>query len=114
MTTANRKRNKAVTIRLTEAEYDDLQARVRKTGISQQAYIISAIQGAVITSIDELLILKEAGKTFADLVRLLRGLSTNINQIARIANSWGLLPAEKELHGISDQINDYRIYKRRS
>lgn len=105
----NRKRDKAITIRLTETEYQDLQNRVTEAGISQQAFVINAIKGAVIPSADELLLLKETSKTFADLTRQLRGLSTNVNQMAHIANAWGAISTESELRSISDQINDYRI-----
>ena len=39
-----RKRNKAVTIRMSEEEYKTLQDKVDKSGLSQQAYIINSIK----------------------------------------------------------------------
>lgn len=107
-TIVNRKRNRAVTIRLTDAEYKYLKNRVRKAGISQQTFIINAIQGSNIMSNDEVHVLKEISKTFADLTRQLRGLSTNVNQMAHIANGWNVLPTERELNSIFDQIQYYR------
>lgn len=82
MKTVNRKRHKAITIRLTDAEYTDLMEKVHKAGISQQAYIINAIQGAVIPTYEEMMILKDLTRIFSNLTRQLRGLSTNVNQMA--------------------------------
>ena len=50
-----RRRNKAITIRLTEEEYALLCSKLKQTGVSQQAYIISAIKDvSVIPSLDGL------------------------------------------------------------
>ena len=38
-----RKRDKAVTIRLSKTEYEALMVKLTETGLSQQTYIISAI-----------------------------------------------------------------------
>ncbi len=103
-----RKRNKAVTIRMTKDEYDDLQNRVKESGLSQQAFIIGAIHGSTITSSDEIAVLKEISKTFSDHERQMRGMATNVNQMAHVLNGQGFIPAEKELKGLSSQFGDYR------
>ena len=103
-----RKRNKAVTIRMSEAEYKTLQDKVDESGLSQQAYIINAIKGATITSSDEIAVQKDISKSFADLVKQLRGLATNVNQMAHVANSSGMLPTTAELIKASDEISQYR------
>lgn len=66
-----RRRNKAVTIRMSEDEYKTLQDKVDESGLSQQAYIISAIKGATITPSNEIEVQKEISKTFAELVKQL-------------------------------------------
>ena len=104
----NRKRNKAVTFRMTDAEYQHLLDRVEDSGLSQQSFIINAIIGATIISSDEVAVQKEISKTFSDLVQQLRGLSTNVNQMAHMANAIGALPQEKELIKTSAEISDYR------
>ena len=103
-----RKRNKAVTIRMSEDEYKTLQDKVDESGLSQQAYIISSIKGATITSSDEIAVQKDISKSFADLVKQLRGLATNVNQMAHVANDQGILPTTNELIKTSDEISQYR------
>ncbi|SHJ62509.1 plasmid mobilization protein [Hespellia stercorisuis] len=103
-----RKRNKAVTIRMSDIEYESLQDKVDESGLSQQAYIISSIQGSTITSSDEIAVQKDISKTFADLVKQLRGLATNVNQMAHVANGQGILPTTTELIKASDEISHYR------
>ena len=56
---------------MTDAEYADLQTRVNDSGLTQQAYIINAVRGAKITSSDEVAVLKDISKTFADLEKKL-------------------------------------------
>ena len=103
----NRRRNKAVTIRMSEDEYKTLQDKVDESGLSQQAYIISSIKGATITSSDEIAVQKELSKNFAVLVQQLRGLATNVNQMAHVANGQGYLPATQTLHETADEISKY-------
>lgn len=105
---AKRKRDRAVTIRMNKEEYAALQDRIEDSGLTQQAYIISAIKGSTITPSDEIAVQKEISKSFADLVRQLRGLATNVNQMAHVANGQGILPTTSELIKASDEISHYR------
>ncbi len=63
MKKVKRRRNKAVTVRMNETEYADFQNKVEESGLSQQAYIISAVRGATITPSDEIAVLKEISKS---------------------------------------------------
>lgn len=108
MNKVNRKRNNAITVRMNDSEYADFRNKVNESGISQQAYVISAVRGATITPSDEILVLKDISKTFADLERQLRGLATNVNQMAHVANGQGIIPTENELKRLSDQLSNYR------
>lgn len=103
-----RKRNKAITVRMTEQEYAALQKRVAESGRTQQSYIINAALTARISSAEEIATLKEISVTFGDLVKQLRGIAININQMARVANGSGALPTARELSQISEQIARYR------
>ena len=105
---ANRKRNKAITIRMTESEYSDLQARVTESGLSQQEFIINAIRGANITPSEGIAVMKEISKTFSEYVKQLRGIGTNVNQMAHVANGQGYLSGETILLGLSDQVGIMR------
>lgn len=108
MKKVKRRRNKAVTVRMNETEYADFQNKVKESGLSQQAYIISAVRGATITPSDEIAVLKEISKTFADFEKQVRGLGTNVNQMARVANGQGYLPVEEALARLSDQLGNMR------
>ena len=100
-----RKRDKAITIRMTEEEYALLCSKLAQTGISQQAFVINAITGIAIIPSEQTAVLKEISSTFASLEQQLRG---NINQMARIANSRNFAPGIRELEKISQQISGYR------
>ena len=108
MQKVKRKRNIAVTVRMNESEYADFQNKVDESGLTQQAYIISAVRGATITPSDEIAVLKDISKTFADFEKQVRGLGTNINQMAHVANGQGILPTENSLAVLSDQVNNMR------
>ena len=103
-----RKRRNVITIRMDDGEYSLLRKMVRESGLSQQAFIISAISGAAIPSSEELEILKNANRNLADLVRQLRGLAANVNQIARTANGFSILPAVRELTQIRDEVMAFK------
>ena len=108
MKKVKRRRNKAVTVRMTETEYADFQNKVEESGLSQQAYIISAVRGTTITSSDEIAVLKEISKTFADFEKQIRGLGTNVNQMAHVANGQGYLPSKEALTRLSNQVGNMR------
>lgn len=108
MSKAKRRRNKAITIRMNDAEYDVFQNKVKESGLTQQSYIISAIRDSNITSAKELDVIKDISRNFADQDRQLRGIATNINQMAHVANGQGLLPTVEKLGEISDNILEFR------
>ena len=108
MNKANRKRNKSVTIRMNDIEYADFQNKVTESGLTQQAYVINAVRGAIITPSDQIAVLKEISKTFADQERQFRGLATNVNQMAHVANGQGYVPSAQELENIAAQLGIYR------
>ncbi len=105
---ANRTRNQAITVRMTTEELRDIAEKIKESGLSQQAYIISAARGAVISPSEEIDEIKKTGNILADFDRQLRGLGTNVNQMAHVANGQGALPTEKTLIELSDQIKSYK------
>lgn len=104
----NRKRSIAVTFRMTADEYAVLQNNVENSGLTQQAYIINAIKEIPIVPSEEIAVQKEISQTFANLERQLRGLATNVNQMAYVANGQGYLPTRQVLLDTSEQIGEYR------
>ena len=103
-----RNRKNIVSIRMNDEEYDLLKAKVKEAGVTQQSFIINAIIGATIASADEVKVQKEISRSLSDLVHQLRGLATNVNQIAHIANGQGALPPLNELLRIHDEISNIR------
>ena len=103
-----RKRNRAITIRMTDSEIAELNEKLKQTGLSQQTYVINAIRQAVILSVDGLRTLMEISVTFSDLIRQLRGMATNINQMAHVANGKGDLPAAETMVRMSEDIRKIR------
>ncbi len=108
MRKVNRRRNKSVTVRMSAAEYAELQKRVEESELSQQAYIISAVRGATITPSDEIAVLRDISKTFSDFETQVRGIGTNINQMAHVANGHGYIPSTKVLYDLLNQVSDLR------
>ena len=104
----NRTRAHAVTVRMTETEYEELRNKVEESGLTQQSFVLASIRGSVIRPSDELATLKEISRTFSDYERQLRGLATNVNQLAHIANGQGMLPTEGQLENLSAKIASYR------
>ena len=93
---------------MTEEEYALLCSKLKQTGVSQQAYIISAIKNVSVIPSDQLAVMKEISATFASLEQQLRGMATNINQMARIANSRNYAPGMRVLEKISREIEGNR------
>ena len=104
----NRKRNIAVTIRMNDAEYNTLNTKVAESGLTQQAFVINAIKQTVIMPMEDHLILMNISMTFTDLIRQLRGLATNVNQMAKWANTTGELPTEHQLDEIYENLDLFR------
>ena len=103
-----RKRNRTITIRMTDEEYKFFQGRLSQTGQTQQTYILNAIRGATIVSAEEVKELQTMNKGFADMMRQLRGLATNVNQMAHIANGTSELPALSALEKVAKAIEKFR------
>ena len=69
---------------------------------------MNAIRGVSIVSAEEVKELQKLNKGFADMMRQLRGLATNVNQMAHIANGTGELPVVSTLEKIEKAIEKFR------
>ena len=103
-----RKRNYTVTIRMNKAEYDLLQNKVKESGQTQQAVVIHAIAGVKIASAEEVEELKKLNLMLAEMLSQLRGVATNINQIARKLHTDGEIPNDSMLYFLNKNILKYR------
>ena len=68
-----RKRNRAITIRLSEEEFAQLENRVQESGQTQQHFIIDACLKGQITSADEITEMRNKNKLLADIDKQLDG-----------------------------------------
>lgn len=73
-----------VSFKLSEVDYKKLERDVKKSGIDRSKYLRALVQGA--GGID-----KDFPMDRANLIRQITGIATNVNQIAKYANSQGVI-----------------------
>lgn len=103
-----RRRNKNVSVRMTEDEYAAFMMRVAESGQTQQSFIINAVLGAKVSGREEVKELKKLSGQFADTNRQLRGMATNINQMAHVANGYGQIPQQAQLGDLYQELQGFR------
>lgn len=94
-----RTRNKQIHIYLTEEEYNNLTAKVKKTNLSREAYIRAVLADTVPVELPPI--------DYTSLLKELNRVGSNINQLAAKAHSLGLLNY-KEFRTEADKI-DYVV-----
>jgi hypothetical protein len=94
----NLKRNKNITFRVTEQEYEMIRRRMAQTHITNlRAYLLKqAIDGQVIHIEME---------SIQECSRLLSNIANNVNQLARKANSGGNIYGD-ELRGVQERLDE--------
>ena len=103
-----RRRNKNVAVRMTGDEYAAFMMKVAETGQTQQSFIINAVLGAKVSGREEVEELKKLSGQFADTNRQLRGMATNINQMAHAANGYGQIPQQAQLEQLHQELQGFR------
>lgn len=73
-----------VSFKLSEMDYRKLERNVKQSGVDRSKYLRALVQGA--GEID-----KEFPTDRANLIRQITGIATNVNQIAKYANSQGAI-----------------------
>lgn len=108
-----RKRNTSVCIRYSDEEYKLLQKKIKESGQTKQAYIINTTLHGKVSTAKEVEIMKEKSKILEDIDKQLRGMGTNINQMAHVANGKGVLPSadalavvEKSIKAVRKEVDD--------
>lgn len=103
-----RRRDKNVSVRMTEDEYTALMMRVAESGQTQQSFILNAILGAKISGREEVKELKKLNGQFADTNKQLRGMATNVNQMAHVANGYRQIPQQAQLEQLHQELQEFR------
>lgn len=100
-----RKRPIEVKFRLSPEEYALLQRNLAQAGMNRNTYLVHLITGATIYPKDQLIRLN---LEYSITNRLLRGIASNINQIAKKTNASGHVPSKTLLLDISQDVRVLR------
>ena len=92
-----RNRSNCVSIRYSDEEYKVLQEKIKESGQTKSAYIINATLNGKVSSADDVHEMKEQSKLLSDIYKQLRGMGTNLNQMAHVANGKGIIPSADKL-----------------
>ena len=95
-----RNRSNCVSIRYSDEEYKVLQEKIKESGQTKSAYIINATLNGKVSSADDVQEMKEQSKLLSDIYKQLRGMGTNLNQMAHVANGKGIIPSADKLKEI--------------
>ena len=103
-----RNRSNCVSIRYSDEEYKVLQERIKESGQTKSAYIINATLNGKVSSADDVQEMKEQSKLLLDIDKRLRGMGTNLNQMAHVANGKGIIPSADKLKEIEREVVDVK------
>lgn len=83
----SRKRQNSILVRLNDDELEILESRVNQTGLSREAYLRKLISGVVP--------INEPSADYLYIMKQLRYIGNNVNQIAMVANKFGDINAQR-------------------
>ena len=81
------RRNRQVLFRLTDEEYEKLLKDVKRSGLNREEFIRSALDHTVFKEMPQL--------EFTEILRHLRQINHNLNQIAMKAHTTGMIDAKR-------------------
>lgn len=98
----NLKRDISLTFRVSQEERSLIYKRMTEAGMkSRNAFLISLVKSSTLYPIKEI---TKTNLMFAEAIRIIRGTATNINQLAKVANSTGQLATAEELEKALQEI----------
>lgn len=103
-----RKRNNVVFVRFDDEEYAALRAKIEECSMTISSYIINTALGRTILPRDAVNELKEQTKLLKDIDLQLRGMGTNVNQMAHIANAREDVPDIGLLNRYGNEVRDLK------
>ena len=103
-----RERNRTISIRVSEQEYEAIQKKIQESKQTQQSFILNAIEGVAILTAEDSNLLKDISMQLASLLKQIKGIAVNINQLAYKANAYGEIPTERQLREYGTQTDTLR------
>ena len=85
-----KKRTHQIKIRLSDSEYLQVKDKISKSGLTQQAYLICALEQIKSTTPEELEELKKTNEHLKIISQNIRSIGNNINQLAKHTNIVGV------------------------
>nr|WP_297936605.1 plasmid mobilization relaxosome protein MobC [uncultured Lachnoclostridium sp.] len=108
---ANRHRPHVVRVRMSDAEYENFLHDVAESGQTVQSFVLNAVMTGVIPDAELIHKISEMSQMMADQCKQLRGMATNINQMAynsnleKLTGDW---QAEERLQDMQIQVDEMR------
>ena len=100
-----RKRPIELKFRVSQSEYELLQKHLAEAGMNRNSYLVRLITGATIFPRDQLI---QLNLEHTMMNRLLRSISNNINQIAKVANTNKATPSAALLTDMHQDVQALR------
>ena len=80
-----KERKHQILFRLNDTEYEDLKRNVKRSGLNREAFIRSALKNIKFKEMPQI--------EFFEILKNLRQINNNLNQIAMKANAYGFVDA---------------------
>ena len=90
---SKRKRQKQIVIRATEKEFDQIKAKVKKSRLTQNKYLLKSALDKEITVVEGI----------KELIIETKRIGVNLNQLTKLANQ-GKVDCSSELEGINKEL----------
>lgn len=103
----NRTRTHQVKYRLSDAEYKTYLKKVEASGMTQQEYFLHVMNDSNIKIDNNLELLPELLQVLYDLLRQVKGIAVNCNQMARVCNTNRKTPTGKKCEELAESCNNF-------
>lgn len=107
----NRHRPHMIRVRMSDEEYENFNQKLAESGQTMQSYVLNAIQSGVIPDSNLIHSVSDLSRIMETQYKQLRGMATNLNQMAYNSNLeklTGDYQAETRLQDMQRQVEEMR------